>query len=103
MVIGTSLKRLVNSLLVASLVLGIMFALTTGGVEARKVVQTMTSAECSSLYGSFTYFSEKAGEAANNGDTAGAQDYTQKAAGVIAKARAGGCSWPGQVFPDSTT
>jgi hypothetical protein len=52
MVIGISFKRLMNTLLVASLFLGLTLALTTG-VDARKRVETMTSAQCSSLYTSF--------------------------------------------------
>jgi hypothetical protein len=101
MVFGISFKRLMNTLLVASLFLGLTLALTAG-VDARKRVETMTSAQCNSLYTSFMYYSNKAGEAANNGDTAGAQENTQKAAGFSAQARAGGCSWPGAMFPDST-
>lgn len=101
MVIGISFKRLMNTLLVASLFLSLTFALTTG-VDARKRVETMTSAQCDSLYTSFMYYSQKAGDAFNNGDTVGAQENTQKAAGYIAQARAGNCGWPGIVFPDST-
>jgi hypothetical protein len=101
MVIGITWKRFLNTLLVASLFLGLTLSLTSG-VEARKTVQTMSSADCSSLYNSFMYYSEKAGDAANNGDTAGAQENTQKAAGFISQARAGGCGWPGATFPDST-
>jgi hypothetical protein len=91
-------KRFLHTVAIAALFFGLMLTVTDDA-SAKKVVQTMTNARCAELEATFWRHSYAAGEASNNGDTAGANANTQAAGRAISAARAGGCTWPGEVFP----
>jgi hypothetical protein len=93
-------KRIVHTLVLSAFVFGLMFTIT-GDVSAKKVKQTVTSADCAFYASNFWIYSEKAGDAYNEGNFEDAQFYTQLASQQIDAARRGGCAWPGEVFPTS--
>jgi hypothetical protein len=91
-------KRFFHTLAIAALFFGLMLTISNDA-SARKTVQTYTSADCAFLFSNFMIYSEKAGEAANEGNFEDANFYTQLASQAINSARRGGCAWPGEVFP----
>lgn len=91
-------KRFFHTLAIAALFFGLMLTVTDH-TSARTSKQTYSSADCAFLQSNFWFYSEKAGDAYNDGNFEDATFYTQLASQAIDSARRGGCSWPGDVFP----
>jgi hypothetical protein len=95
-------KRILNTLVLAALFVGFAFGLALSATDQASASYSKpiySSADCAFLEANFWYYSEKAGEAYNDGNYEDATFYTQLASQAIDSARRGGCSWPGEVFP----